>query len=111
MVFHIYYRAKEFQASTKGGELNLNHPRRVELIIHNEQRMCTLVPPPEDHPIIGTKWVFKNELASALNNLSPRRFLVTQVIRMEEGNKCKAIKLRSRKELSDPHKNHDPKKM
>ena len=51
------------------------------------------------------------QLASALNNRPPGRLPSdTQVPRMEGGKECKAIELRSGKELAEPHPREAPAK-
>lgn len=44
-----------------------------------------LVPPPQDHPSNGTKWIFKNELHEHVNKIKNKARLVAHGCNQEEG--------------------------
>lgn len=56
-----------------------------ELNQFKRQDVWELVAPPEDHTIIGTKWIFRNKLDSKGNVVRNKARLVAQGYRQEEG--------------------------
>ena len=56
-----------------------------ELYQFQRNHVWTLVPPPKDHPIIGTKWIFKNKLDEHGVITKNKARLVAQGYTQEEG--------------------------
>ena len=51
---------------------------KEELNQFEKSRVCTLVPLPKEHSIIGTKWVFENKLDESEKMIRNKARLVAQ---------------------------------
>jgi len=56
-----------------------------ELNQFERNQVWSLTPQPKDHPIIGTKWVFRNKLDESGNVVRNKARLVAKVYNQEEG--------------------------
>ena len=56
-----------------------------ELNQFERSQVWTLVPPPKNHSIMGTKWVYRNKMDESGNVIRNKARLVAQGYNQEEG--------------------------